>query len=88
MRSSVRSAAVTVASAGGGAEDRDDDPHFFGGGIAVLDPDRGNVWARRVTHSGIFPCFFGGKLSRLVLSARSARVTFIRVLLGVITVSM
>ena len=36
----------------------------------------------------MFPCFFGGSDSRLVRSARSALVTFIRVFDGVMTVSM
>jgi hypothetical protein len=40
------------------------------------------------SHRGMFPCFLGGSVSRLVLSARNARVTFIRVLDGEITVSM
>jgi len=39
------------------------------------------------THNGMFPCFFGGSVSRLVRSARRARVTFIRVFEGEITVS-
>ncbi len=38
-------------------------------------------------HSGMFPCFFAGRVSRLVRRARSARLTFSRVLLGVMTVS-
>jgi hypothetical protein len=40
------------------------------------------------SHSGMFPCFLGGRLSRLVRRARSARVTFIRVFDGLMTVSM
>jgi hypothetical protein len=36
----------------------------------------------------MFPCFFGGSVSRFVFSARNARVTFIRVLDGEMTVSM
>ena len=39
-------------------------------------------------HSGMFPCFFGGSVSRLFRSARSARVTFMRVFDGLMTVSM
>ena len=39
-------------------------------------------------HSGMFPCFLGGSVSRLFCSARRARVTFIRVLDGLMTVSM
>lgn len=43
---------------------------------------------RSAAHSGMFPCFFGGSVSRLVRRARSARVTFIRVFDGEMTVSM
>ena len=90
MRSTIRCATVSVASTRGGAEDGDNDADLLSRGIAVLDPDRrdNRLGARRVAHSGMFPCFFGGRLSRLVLRARSARMTFIRVLLGVMTVSM
>ena len=42
----------------------------------------------RSRHSGMFPCFLGGSVSRLFCSARRARVTFIRVLDGLMTVSM
>ena len=34
---------------------------------------------RRLAHSGIFPCFFGGSDARLVRSIRSARVIAVRV---------
>ena len=43
----------------------------------------GGVGGRRVVvrhQRGMFPCFLGGRVSRLVRSARSALVTFIRVL--------
>jgi len=42
----------------------------------------------RSGHSGMFPCFLGGSVSRLDFRARSALLMFIRELLGVITVSM
>ena len=42
---------------------------------------------RLTGHSGMFPCFFGGRVARLFRSARSALVTFIRVFDGVMTVS-
>ena len=45
----------------------------FGGGVA--------------THSGMFPCFFGGRFSRLVRRARNALVTATRVAAGSITPS-
>jgi len=67
--------------------------HLLGGRLTADQPQRrwGRLVGARVrvaAHSGMFPCFFGGRVSRLVRSARSALVTFIRVLLGVITVSM
>ena len=40
-----------------------------------------------VTHSGMFPCFFGGSEARLVRSARSARTTWARVSEGAMTAS-
>ena len=39
-------------------------------------------------HSGMFPCFFGGFLSRFVSSAESARISLARVWRGRITSSM
>ena len=46
--------------------------------------------ARRicVTHSGMFPCFLAGRISRLDFSSRSARTISIRVSWGEITASM
>ncbi len=41
----------------------------------------------RLGHSGMFPCFLGGSVSRLVRSSRSTRVTSARVSCGVITAS-
>ncbi len=41
-----------------------------------------------VGHSGMFPCFFGGSVSRLEASRRSARTTSMRVSCGVMTASM
>jgi hypothetical protein len=38
-------------------------------------------------HSGMFPCFFGGSVARLVLSARSAFTTATRVAAGSMTPS-
>ena len=34
-----------------------------------------NIFPSRLTHSGMFPCFFAGSEARLVRSARSACVT-------------
>ena len=39
-------------------------------------------------YSGMFPCFFGGRLARLLRRARSARMTIMRVSCGKITRSM
>ena len=39
-------------------------------------------------HNGMFPCFFGGSVSRLEASRRRARTTSMRVSCGVITASM
>ena len=40
-----------------------------------------------VGHRGMFPCFFGGRFSRLVRSARSARMIWMRVCDGSMTAS-
>ena len=39
-------------------------------------------------HRGMFPCFFGGRLARLLRSIRKARMTWIRVAEGSMTASM
>lgn len=79
-----------AAPAAGGSQNGDEHTDFVCGRITVLDPDvrNGLFWGFVNAHSGMFPCFLGGRLSRLVLSARNARVTFIRVLLGLMTVSI
>jgi hypothetical protein len=41
----------------------------------------------RAAHSGMLPCFFGGKVWRFVRSSRSTRVISTRVLCGLITAS-
>lgn len=69
---------------GGVAEDLDAWPGLRTGGLVLA----GSGWGGFGAHSGMFPCFFGGRVSRLVRRARRARLTFIRVLLGVMTVSM
>ena len=57
-----------------------------GTGVAVLeagwDRNRGGR-----AQSGMLPCFFGGSVSRLVRSVRSARVTWARVADGAMTAS-
>ena len=89
-----RSAPAAALTPTDGGQHRDQDPEVLRRWRAVDDPDDRSVrGGRRVggcvaAHSGMFPCFLGGRLSRLVFNARSARVTFIRVLLGVMTVSM
>ena len=74
-------AADSTASSGG---------DLLGGGVTADQPQRRLVGNDVVGchQSGMFPCFLGGSVSRLVRSARSALVTFIRVLEGVMTVSM
>src|SRR6478752_3790433 len=67
-----------------GREDDDEGRHLLGRRVA-RDPDHRLVHGG---HSGMFPCFLGGSVSRLFCSARRARVTFIRVLDGLMTVSM
>jgi hypothetical protein len=47
------------------------------------DAEKGAV----LTHSGMFPCFLGGSVSRLFASTRSALVTCTRVCDGGITMS-
>ena len=82
----------------GGSREQDGDQHRdLLGGRAGRQGERdggrrhtvGGAWRRRDgAHSGMFPCFLGGRLARLVRSARNALVTFIRVFEGVMTVSM
>jgi hypothetical protein len=66
-------------------ECRDDDGErgeLLGGGLAPEHPEEGTVG-----HSGMFPCFLGGSVSRLLASTRSALVTCTRVCDGRITAS-
>jgi hypothetical protein len=53
------------------------------------DADHSNPAARPapISYSGMFPCFLGGFLSRLVFSAASARTSRARVSLGRMTSS-
>ena len=44
-----------------------------------------NPW---LFHSGMLPCFFGGFVSRLVSSIRSAVISFLRVYFGSMISSM
>lgn len=64
-------------------EHRRDRCHLFGIRISRNDDD---LWlefcCRFVDHSGMFPCFFGGWLARLVRRARSALTTATRVAAG------
>ncbi len=71
-------------------EDGDERGDLLGRRVADdLDGLRRRLLRRGVVgrHSGMFPCFFAGRVSRLVRRARRARLTFSRVLLGVMTVS-
>lgn len=68
---------------------RDDDgvrrSEFVVGGIACHDAHAGGRGIRRIVrpgHSGMFPCFLGGRLARLPLRARSALMIATRVAAG------
>ena len=52
-----------------------------------LPADDGEERTAFLTHSGMFPCFFGGRVSRLFASTRSALVTCTRVCEGGMTAS-
>ena len=58
---------------------------FGGGGFALQGGLR--AAGRLAAHSGMFPCFFGGSVSRLERRARSALMTYGRVCDGSITES-
>jgi hypothetical protein len=55
---------------------------LLGGGLAAHDAEEGAL-----AHSGMFPCFLGGSVSRLFASTRSALITWIRVCDGGMTAS-
>ena len=55
---------------------------LLGGGFTADDSEEGVV-----AHSGMFPCFLGGSVSRLLASTRSALVTCTRVCEGGMTAS-
>ena len=83
-----------VVTAGCRREDGDEGGDLLGRGVSADETQR-RPSAPLVSggllvgaHSGMFPCFFGGRVWRLLRSARSARVTFIRVFDGEMTVSM
>ena len=52
-----------------------------------IDAPLENDYPPRAIYSGIFPCFFGGFLSRFVSSMASAWINFFRVSRGCITAS-
>jgi hypothetical protein len=52
-----------------------------------LPLDHSQERALVLTHNGMFPCFFGGRVWRLLASTRSALVTWTRVCEGGITAS-
>ena len=84
-------------------EDGDEGSELLWRGVAADQPDRGGSrvlqlggqWGPRsiVSHrdspdqSGMFPCFLGGRVSRLLRNARSALMTEERVYEGGITES-
>jgi hypothetical protein len=55
---------------------------FLCGGLTTHDSKQGAL-----AHSGMFPCFLGGSVSRLLASTRSALVTCTRVCDGGMTAS-
>ena len=76
---------------GGCREDGDQGRELLGGRVASEESQSWPLCLELVMrghHKGMFPCFLGGSVSRLLRSARKAFVTFIRVFEGVITVSM
>ena len=87
---------VTVVTAGGG-HDGDERCELDGVGGSAYDAEHRTLGCRPrcgvgraavVAHSGMFPCFLGGRVARLVRRARSARVIWARVSLGRMTASM
>src|SRR4051794_9367155 len=83
-----------------GGDDGHQRGQLLRGGVALHDPQqRGPLVARApctgracrdlvaTAHSGMFPCFFGGRVSRLVPSSRSALTTSSRVSCGGMTPS-
>jgi len=79
-----------------GSDHGDQGRQVLGGRLAGDHPQsrpgcgRCRRWARPAaagTHSGMFPCFFGGNVSRLPRNARSALITYERVWDGGITES-
>jgi len=75
---------ATLAALRERGEDHGERGQFLCGWLALHDPEKGTGV---VTHSGMFPCFFGGSVWRLFASTRSALVTWIRVCDGGITAS-
>lgn len=76
----------------GGGDHRHDDGHFLSRRVSMQNLDFGAGphalrLLRLAAHSGMFPCFFGGSVSRLERSARSAFMTYVRVCEGSITES-
>ena len=69
-------------------DDRDQGGELLGGGIALHDAEerRGGLLVRR-RHSGMFPCFLAGRISRLERSSRSALTMSSRVSWGEMTPS-
>lgn len=84
---------LVAASTGSCRDNRHESREVFGREFAVNHPQQrccGGVSAGLVvgTHSGMFPCFFGGKDTRLVRNRRSALTISARVSEGRITPSM
>ncbi len=77
-----------------GGDDGDERRELFGREVALDDPEHGlpNRFERLigwgvVAHRGMFPCFLGGRVWRLVRSIRSDLMTSARVSFGSMTAS-
>jgi hypothetical protein len=75
-----------VGCAGPRRQDGQEGGDLLWGGVAS-DQAQGRSWGSWIGHSGMFPCFLGGRVSRLVRSARKAFATYDRVYDGGMTES-
>jgi len=62
-----------IRSGAGRAHERSEDGQLLRRGLTADDAKRRR--GLRLTHSGMFPCFFGGSVSRLFRSMRSDLIT-------------
>ena len=81
-----RTPARRLAAVAERRDHRDQRGHLLGRGVALDDAQEPGA-APGVAHSGMFPCFLAGSVSRFDRSSRSARTTSTRVSCGLITAS-